>query len=400
MTSTFSPGAQLGRGLQIFSQLQTNQANIAAQREQQRLRNLKFQEDLRQQGLAEKRQQELVGLAQQLGPQPTPGGLPRSQAFAQLAVQFPDEFEQINKNLGLITDRQKQEAADFAFTALNTPPERRSQLIEQRVRSLEAQGRDASNTRELLTLNPEQQDEFLQVAQVAVLPLDERVKLARGEPLQAITRVEGGFEAIRGQEAVFIPSATARKTEKQISADLKREEDRVKRETVQAKTVFDQSSKLRQEISKVSSTFKAVEDASARIKASAKDPSAAGDLALIFSFMRMQDPTSTVREGEFATAQNATGVPERVRNIWNRVLAGERLGDEQRKDFLNTADKLFKEAKDINEKRVNTIIDIGDQLGIEKSLLVGREEEEQQDLTQLSDEELLRQLEAARGAGQ
>ena len=51
-----------------------------------------------------------------------------------------------------------------------------------------------------------------------------------------------------------------------------------------------------------------------------KDPSAAGDLAMIFTYMKILDPTSVVREGEQATAQNAAGTPERIKNIYNRVI--------------------------------------------------------------------------------
>ena len=50
--------------------------------------------------------------------------------------------------------------------------------------------------------------------------------------------------------------------------------------------------------------------------------------------MKMLDPTSVVREGEFATAQNATGVPERIRNSFNKAMSGERLGQKQRTKFI------------------------------------------------------------------
>ncbi len=64
---------------------------------------------------------------------------------------------------------------------------------------------------------------------------------------------------------------------------------------------------------------------------------AAGDLGLIFSYMRLLDPASTVREGEFANAQNAAGVPDQIRNAWNRTLSGERLNPNQRQDFRTSA---------------------------------------------------------------
>ena len=74
-----------------------------------------------------------------------------------------------------------------------------------------------------------------------------------------------------------------------------------------------------------------------KMEQSANNPSAGGDLALIFSFMKVLDPGSTVREGEFATAQNAAAVPDRVRNEFNRIMSGQRLSPEQRADFLNQA---------------------------------------------------------------
>ena len=77
-----------------------------------------------------------------------------------------------------------------------------------------------------------------------------------------------------------------------------------------------------------------------RVTASAEDPSAAGDLALIFNFMKMLDPGSVVREGEFANAQNAAGVPDRIRASYNKALRGERLSENTRADFVDRAQKI------------------------------------------------------------
>lgn len=81
------------------------------------------------------------------------------------------------------------------------------------------------------------------------------------------------------------------------------------------------------------------------IRAAAQNPSAAGDLALIFSYMRMLDPGSTVREGEFANAQNAAGVPDQIRNAYNRMVSGERLNPRQRADFVRQAQRQFTQAQ-------------------------------------------------------
>lgn len=82
-----------------------------------------------------------------------------------------------------------------------------------------------------------------------------------------------------------------------------------------------------------------------RVIASAENPSAAGDLALIFNYMKVLDPGSTVREGEFATAQNAAGVPGRVISLYNNLIKGERLNPEQRGDFVQRSRMLFQQAE-------------------------------------------------------
>lgn len=99
---------------------------------------------------------------------------------------------------------------------------------------------------------------------------------------------------------------------------------------------------IRKEYNDQTKVYQDVKAAYGRVKVS--EDSAVGDLSLIFGYMKMLDPGSVVREGEFATAQNAAGVPERITNLYNRVISGERLNAGQRKSFKGQADKLFKSA--------------------------------------------------------
>ncbi|MGI9490506.1 MAG: hypothetical protein ACR2RF_32355 [Geminicoccaceae bacterium] len=99
---------------------------------------------------------------------------------------------------------------------------------------------------------------------------------------------------------------------------------------------------MRKEFSGQSKDYKLVRDAFRKIQnAATGTPSAGGDMSLIFSYMKMLDPGSTVREGEFATAQNTAGVPTQVRNMYNRAKTGEMLAPEQRADFLNQSEKIY-----------------------------------------------------------
>ena len=89
-----------------------------------------------------------------------------------------------------------------------------------------------------------------------------------------------------------------------------------------------------------------------KIEEATKVPSAAGDVSLVFAFMKILDPGSVVREGEFATAQNAAGVPDRIRAQYNAAMSGQKLAPAQREDFLNQAKNLARSQKQMFESQV------------------------------------------------
>jgi len=85
-----------------------------------------------------------------------------------------------------------------------------------------------------------------------------------------------------------------------------------------------------------------------------KDASPAGDLALTFSYMKILDPTSTIRESEQASARNARGVPEYVRHAWNNLKKGLTLTPKQREDFRSRAMLMAQPAIAEEQKYVNS----------------------------------------------
>ena len=137
---------------------------------------------------------------------------------------------------------------------------------------------------------------------------------------------------------------------------------------------FDRAKGLRKEYNDASKDFFKVRDAKARIEASVEEPDATGDIALIFNYMKMLDPGSTVREGEYATASQAGGVDSAVLNIYNRLISGERLQPEQRNMFSSRASKLFKKAETQNKKDLNDVLRVGRQYGLTKSDIFGQDE--------------------------
>lgn len=134
--------------------------------------------------------------------------------------------------------------------------------------------------------------------------------------------------AADGQSLEPIPGGPADKKNNPVAADL------AKGEMGMRKEAQDRIEKDRT----VLNMFQNVRNA-------ASNESAAGDLSLIFSFMKMLDPGSVVREQEFANAQNAAGVPDRIRNLYNQAQSGQRLNPTQRQDFINQANALASEAQ-------------------------------------------------------
>jgi surface antigen len=80
--------------------------------------------------------------------------------------------------------------------------------------------------------------------------------------------------------------------------------------------------------------------------------------------MKILDPTSVVREGEFATAANAGSVGDKLINQYNKIINGERLTDAQRNDFVARAKGLYQSAINQQKQIDKTFSDRADKFGI------------------------------------
>ncbi|MEM8971083.1 MAG: hypothetical protein AAGD43_03365 [Pseudomonadota bacterium] len=103
-------------------------------------------------------------------------------------------------------------------------------------------------------------------------------------------------------------------------------------------------SSIRKEFNNMSKPFRTQASAYERIIAT--KPTGVGDMSLIFSYMRLLDPASTVREGEFATAEQTSGLARQYLNMYNRVVNGMRLTPEQRKMFKDQATAFYSDANE------------------------------------------------------
>jgi hypothetical protein len=133
--------------------------------------------------------------------------------------------------------------------------------------------------------------------------------------------------------------ATSR--ENALDRALDREKFGMTQEAARLKQAAEASEGLRKELMgnqvtksmfEVGTAFKKVETA-----ANKPNPTPPDDMSLIFGYMKMLDPGSSVREGEYANASNTTGVSGQVLNMYNKAIDGKLLNDTQRKQFLGSA---------------------------------------------------------------
>ncbi|MCP5015789.1 MAG: hypothetical protein GY938_11050, partial [Ketobacter sp.] len=158
------------------------------------------------------------------------------------------------------------------------------------------------------------------------------------------------FEQVEGFSPVPPKGANLGDTEKDLAEadrlreagviDQKGHDDRVEN-ILNPTGEFKDEDKLRKDFQAVTKDFRKVRDAQSRVVSSSENPSPAGDMALIFNYMKILDPGSVVRESEFQLAGNAGSLPERAQRAYDRIVKGNGLSPAMRKDFVDRSSRLF-----------------------------------------------------------
>jgi hypothetical protein len=135
------------------------------------------------------------------------------------------------------------------------------------------------------------------------------------------------------------------------AAKTRVETEKLKREgdSLPPEKRFELETKLRKEYTDNTKEFQMISEGYGRMKTALK--TGAGDIAMVYAFAKMNDPTSVVREGEFATVQNSSGMPEKVRALYNKVVNGDKLSEGQRKALMAQGGQLH----DVAMRRDTTV---------------------------------------------
>lgn len=103
--------------------------------------------------------------------------------------------------------------------------------------------------------------------------------------------------------------------------------------------------KLQGDFDKATEKYRGAIDAAGSVKALSENATAQDQTAIIFQYMKTLDPTSTVREGEFALVAGTAGLGDRAVNALKRLDNGQRLNQQQISDIVGATEKLATNAK-------------------------------------------------------
>lgn len=309
---------------------------------------------------------------------------PTATDFARVSALLPkDMSESVRKSWDMLSaDQQKNRLSQSGqvYSALNAgSPEVATRLLSEQATAYRNAGNEryakaAETYIELIKMNPAaaKTNIGLMISEIpggdkvisSVATLQGEQRTAEKQPFE-VSKLKS--EAIiKEAEAKFAPdkfladlgltkaqinsanqaAAASRAAAAKSGAEAKRaaaEANQITAGIIPADKRPEAETKFRTEYNNQTKGYQEVKSAYGRVLAS--EDNAVGDLSLIFGYMKMLDPGSVVREGEFATAQNAAGVPERIQNIYNKVASGERLSASQRTAFKGQAGKLYETAQ-------------------------------------------------------
>jgi hypothetical protein len=91
---------------------------------------------------------------------------------------------------------------------------------------------------------------------------------------------------------------------------------------------------------------------------------------LIYSWFKMLDPNTGVKEGEVSTAQEAGGKVAPYLNLWNRMVRGEIIDQNTMNSFLQEGFSLYKVATDKAQPMIKQLTDEATRLNIDPERVI------------------------------
>ena len=302
-------------------------------------------------------------------PTPTPEMIPQAGPQVRLGRKPEDDQVYMPTAAGRETDPQK-------IAALLASPQMKAGFTQEQRRGLAMQGLLASENPMVQKIagaiyptltppkpeigavspadfTPESLREYQRTGDFGVLK-------TREQPAKAPTTVggmmwdasKGKFVDIPGYESQQGRIAAARRPE----VIVKPTDERLIRGQQ-----FSNENALRDEYTAQTANFRIINDAYKKIMSTAD--TGAGDMSLLYQYVKLLDPGSVVRESEFATAAASGSLGTQIQGAAERIMSGKRLPPELKKQFRAEAQNIFNQqqstANETSERYRQLAIDYG-----------------------------------------
>lgn len=288
----------------------------------------------------------------------------RPEAFGMLTLKYPGQREAIKQGWEMADEgtREKEykEGVSIYSALRNGNVDIAKNMLDTRIEAMTKNGEDASvfsDMRQRLdsdpltvqssigfTLSALDPERWNKVAEASTAMTRKGEELRKLSAETSLKKIEADYAPNKIAAEINLTKAqtgeVGARTEK-----TKAETDVIKQQADGVKTGLkgliplekrpDFETRLRGEYNDQTKQYKLTNDFYNRI--TTVQETGAGDTALIFNYMKMLDPTSTVSAGEQASINNAAGVPESIRGLYNRTLSEGFLSAEARKDIINQA---------------------------------------------------------------
>jgi hypothetical protein len=131
---------------------------------------------------------------------------------------------------------------------------------------------------------------------------------------------------------------------------------------------FSNENTLRDEYTTQTAPFRTISDAYKKIMSTADN--GAGDMSLLYQYVKLLDPNSVVRESEFATAAASGSFGERVQGEVNRILSGQRMAPSLRQSFRNEATNIYNNQRNSTEQTAERYRGLAESYGLNPTRVV------------------------------
>ena len=129
---------------------------------------------------------------------------------------------------------------------------------------------------------------------------------------------------------------------------------------------------MRNEFLSLTKDYRIVKTAYANIQSAAKADNGAGDMSMLYSYVKLLDPNSVVRESEFAAAATSGSFGDRMQGAVSRVLSGARLTKDLRNSFLQEAKNLHDNQLNAHDKIAAQYVTLAKGYGLDPDKVVTR----------------------------